>query len=156
MGMKQLNMGKQQGALAKEQGVLGKQQTDIANKQADLKSLRSEGAKLSGDELKQFNAEYSSRKASLKAVVDALQRIAAGPHPLLIGFHLLHGGVVLRPDEIPDGTDDAAYPLPELGHGLPHDSVALGLSPQSAGLCIQRLHLRLHIRHISLQRRLPA
>ena len=61
MGMKQLNMGKQQGALAKEQGVLGKQQTDIANKQADLKSLRSEGAKLSGDELKQFNAEYSSR-----------------------------------------------------------------------------------------------
>ncbi|WP_308775733.1 type III secretion system translocon subunit SctB [uncultured Bilophila sp.] len=68
MGMKQLNMGKQQGALAKEQGVLGKQQTDIANKQADLKALRNEGAKgLSGDELKQVNMEYSSRKASLKA-----------------------------------------------------------------------------------------
>lgn len=68
MGVKQLNMGKQQGALAKEQNLLGKQQTDIANKQADLKSIRADVAKdLSGKDLKQFNREYYSQKATLGA-----------------------------------------------------------------------------------------
>ena len=68
MGMKQLDIGRQQGALTGEQGALGKQQTDIANKQADLKAIREDMSQnLTGDDLKQFNMEYSSRKASLKA-----------------------------------------------------------------------------------------
>ena len=48
-----------------------------------------------------------------RLVVDALQH-RGWPAYALIGFpHLLHGGVVvLRPDEIADGTDDALPPCP--------------------------------------------